>query len=121
MLTWSLGWTPVACELGDHLVGVHVGGGAGAGLEDVDRELVVVLAGADRLAGGGDALGEILVEQAQLAVDLGRGGLDPAQPADHGHRHRLAGDGEVVDGFGGLATPELLSQSRASIEIVGRA
>ena len=26
----------------DHLVGVHVGGGAAAGLKDVDRELVVV-------------------------------------------------------------------------------
>ena len=45
--TWSLGWTSTpaaAAERGDHLVGVHVGAGARAGLEDVDRELVVVLA-----------------------------------------------------------------------------
>ena len=48
----------VAGEVGDHLVGVHVRGGAGAGLEDVDRELVVVLAVGDRVAGGGDPLGE---------------------------------------------------------------
>ena len=58
MLTWSLGWAPVAGEVGEHLVGVHVRGGAGAGLEDVDRELVVVLAGGDRVAGGGDPLGQ---------------------------------------------------------------
>ena len=46
-LTTSLGWhsTPARRgERGDHLVDVHVGAGARAGLEDVDRELVVVLA-----------------------------------------------------------------------------
>ena len=112
MLTWSLGWAPVAGEVGDHLVGVHVRGGAGAGLEDVDRELVVVLAGGDRVAGGGDPLGQVGVELAQLAVDPRRGGLQPAQPADDRHRHPLAGDREVVDRLGGLATPELLSQCR---------
>ena len=36
-------------HVGDHLVGVHVGRGAGAGLVDVDREVVVVLAGGDLL------------------------------------------------------------------------
>ena len=40
----------LAGEVGDHLVRVHVRGGAGAGLEDVDRELLVVLAAADRVA-----------------------------------------------------------------------
>ena len=44
-LTWSFGCTgsaqPLGCEGGDHLVGVHVRRGAGAGLEHVDRELVV--------------------------------------------------------------------------------
>ena len=34
-------------ELRDHLVGVHVRAGAGAGLEDVDGKCVVVLAGGD--------------------------------------------------------------------------
>ena len=46
----------VAREVRDHLVGVHVRRGARAGLEDVDRELVVVLALGDRGAGGGDPL-----------------------------------------------------------------
>ena len=80
----------VAGEVRDHLVGVHVRRGAGAGLEDVDRELVVVLAGGDRVAGGGDPLGDVGVEQAELGVDPRRGGLDPAQPADDGDRDRLA-------------------------------
>jgi len=110
-----VGMGAVAGEVGEHLVGIHVGGGAGAGLEYVDGELVVMRAFADRLAGGGDALRQVTVKQSQLAVGLGRGGLDPAQPADHGHRHRGAGDGEVVDGFRSLATPKLLSQGYASI------
>ena len=105
-----VGMGPLAGEVGDHLVGVHVRGGAGAGLEDVDRELVVVLAVGDRLAGGADPLGDVAVEQAEGAVGFRRRALDPAQPAHHRHRHALARNREVVDGFGGLATPELLSQ-----------
>ena len=52
-------------EVGDHLVRVHVRRGARAGLEDVDRELVVVLARRDLVAGGRDALGDVGVEQAR--------------------------------------------------------
>ena len=49
----------VAGEICDHLVGVHIRGGARAGLEDVDRELVVVLALGDRGPGRGDPLGQL--------------------------------------------------------------
>jgi hypothetical protein len=60
MLTWSLGCAPDRRrEVRDHLVGVHVRGGARAGLEHVDRELVVELAGGDAVGGGGDPLGEL--------------------------------------------------------------
>ena len=62
----------VAGEVGDDLVGVHVRRGARAGLEDVDRELVVELAGGDAVGGGGDPLGEVGVEQPQLGVDARR-------------------------------------------------
>ncbi len=75
-----------------------------------------MLALGDRLAGAGDAFREVGVEQAELAVDLGGSGLDPAQPADDRDRDRLARDREVVDGFGGLATPELLSQNKPFVE-----
>ena len=41
---------PLVRQVGDHLVGVHVGRRAGAGLIDVDREMGVVLAGGDFFA-----------------------------------------------------------------------
>ena len=72
----------VAGEVGDHLVRVHVRGGAGAGLEDVDRELSVVLAATDGVAGGGDPLGVALVEEPELGVGPRGGGLDPPEPVD---------------------------------------
>ncbi len=46
-----------AGEAGDDLVGVHVGGGAAAGLVDVQREMVVVLAGGDGVGRGFDGRG----------------------------------------------------------------
>ena len=97
----------LAGERGDHLVRVHVRAGAGARLEDVDRELVVVLALGNRVAGGGDALGLVGVEQSELGVRARGGGLDPSQPARHRHRDRLAGDGEVGDRLARLAAPQL--------------
>src|SRR3712207_8089678 len=50
-----------------------------AGLEDVDRELVVELAGRDAVAGGRDPLRLLRVEQPQLRVHARGGGLDPAE------------------------------------------
>ena len=114
MLTWSLGWSVVAGEVGDHLIGVHVRGRARAGLEDVDRELVVELTGGDAVSRGGDALSLAGVEQAEFGVDARGGGLDASEPADHRHRDRLAGDREVRDGLGGLAAPELLDVQSCS-------
>ena len=43
--------------VGDDLVGVHVGRGAGAALDDVDDELVVQFAAGDFLAGRDDGVG----------------------------------------------------------------
>ena len=100
-------------EVGDHLVGVHVRRRSRSGLEDVDGELVVVLAGSDLVPGSGDALGQLGVQQAQLGVHAGGRGLDAAQPPDHGGRHRLAGDREIVDGLARLRAPELLSHGHA--------
>ena len=98
----------LARERRHHLVRVHVRRGARAGLEDVDRELVVELAVRDAVAGGGDALRLVGVEQAELGVHARGGGLDPAEPARDGNRDRLAGDGEVGDRLARLAAPQLL-------------
>jgi hypothetical protein len=58
-----VGMRAVTGERRDHLVGVHVRRGAGPGLEDVDRELVVVLPARDLVGCGGDALRQRGVEQ----------------------------------------------------------
>ena len=104
-LTWSFGWTTLSlpaacegarCELGDDLVGVHVRGRAGAGLEDVDREVAVVLAGGHLIGSVGDRLGELAVEHPQFGVGLCSCLLDPGQRLDVGALQGLAGDGEVL-------------------------
>ena len=58
----------------DHLVDVHVGLGAGAGLPDDEREVIVELAGDDFIAGGDDQLFFLGGQEAELRVD-DRGGL----------------------------------------------
>ena len=67
-LTCSLGSSGVLPALvaekferpvGDHLVGVHVGRGAGAALDHIDDELFVQRAGADFLTGLDDGLSAV--------------------------------------------------------------
>src|SRR5512133_697924 len=98
----------LAGQRGDHLVRVHVRRGARAGLEDIDRELVVALAGGDTICCGGNPLGLGGLEEAQLSVDAGRSCLDTSQPARNGSRDRLSGYREVLHCLARLASPELL-------------
>ena len=107
MLTSSFAWHVLAGERGDHLVRVHVRGRARAGLEDVDRELVVELARGDPVAGGGDPLGLLGVEEAELGVRARGRRLDPSEPAGDGGRDRLAGDRKVLDRLACFHAPEL--------------
>ncbi len=92
--------------VGDHLVGVHVGGGAGAALDHIHDELVGQRAGADFLAGGDNGVGPGLVEQAERVVGLRRRTLDGSQrvqqlgvDGDRGSRDR-----EVLDRAQGVDT-----------------
>ena len=98
----------LAGEVRDHLVRVHVRARPGAGLEDVDRELVVELARCDAIAGGGDALGHLGIEQPEIRVRAGGRGLDPAEPVRDRGGNRLTRDREVGHGLVGLAAPQLL-------------
>ena len=102
----------LAGERRDDLVRVHVRARARPGLEDVDRELVVELARGNAVAGSGDAIGELPVEQLEVGVRARRCGLDPPQPARDRSRDRLARDREVGDRLLGLATPESLLLGR---------
>ncbi len=59
-------------EVGDHLVGVHVGARAGAALDHADHELVVVLPRGDALARRVDHVGLRRVEHAEVFVGARR-------------------------------------------------
>src|SRR5581483_10410294 len=91
----------------DHLVRVHVRRRPRAGLEDVDRELVVELAVRDPICRLRDPLRLLGVEQAELRVHARGRRFDPAEPACDVNRDRLARHGEVVDRLAGLPAPEL--------------
>ena len=85
-------------EIGDHLVSVHVGRGAGAPLNEVGHELLAHLAGDQLVAGGGDRIGDRRVQRAKVAVgQCGRLFHIAERPDEAGlQRHRDAGDVEVV-------------------------
>ena len=108
-------------EVGDHLVGVHVGRGAGAALDHVDDEVLVVAAGDDLVTGRGDGGGAGGVERAELAVGE-RGRL-----LDHGERphelgevrERHAGDREVLERPRGMDAPDRLPRQLLRPERVG--
>ena len=81
---------------GDHLVHIHIGLRAAAGLEDGQRELIIVLAPADRLGRILDGIAQLYV-QSVGAIDA-RGGLfDSSLRMDDLQRHPLMlGKGEVL-------------------------
>src|SRR5699024_3727763 len=62
--------TVLLSEGSDDLVGVHVGRSTGTGLEDIDRELIVVLTGGNFLACRDDGVGDFRVERSGVLVDL---------------------------------------------------
>ena len=86
----------------EHLVAIHVVGRAGAGLIDVDHELVVVLAGQYLVGGGHDRVGQLRVEAAGFLVRQRRRLLDPHhRPHEFAQRLQPA-DREVLEGTLGL-------------------
>ena len=103
--TWSLGMHRVLAAAaagedlvgaaGDHLVGVHVGGGPGAGLEDAQDELVVEAAGEHLRRRLGDRPGNLGGEQPELAVHHRGRSLDAGHGADEVTRHARPADRQV--------------------------
>ncbi len=90
---------------GDHLVGVHVGGGARAGLKDPHHELIVE-ASVEHLAGRlSDRAGGLGGEQAEIPVYLRRRALDAGDRAHKRNRHGKLPDRKVPDRAGGLGPP----------------
>lgn len=81
------------------LVDVHVGLGAGAGLEDDERKVLHAnLAGDDLVGGLLDGVADLLVETVGH-VDLGGGALEDGKGLDERERHALglAANVKVLD------------------------
>lgn len=88
--------------VGDHLVQIHVMAGAGTGLEGIDHELIAVLTGQHFVGSLDDRVGQLLVEQAEIAVDNGCGALNGGlRPYEGGIRFCTA-DREIQHGALGL-------------------
>jgi hypothetical protein len=82
----------------DDLVGVHVRGGPGPGLEDVEDELVVQVALHDLLRRLDDVVPEALVQKPQLVVGVRSFELDRPQRLHEAARLAQVADREVVEG-----------------------
>ena len=92
-------------EVGDDLVGVHVSLGAGAGLPD-DQRKVVVKSAVDYLRRRrDDGRADFFIEQSLGHVDAGGAAFDHRQRPNQWPRHPLAADAEVSEGALGLRPP----------------
>ena len=87
----------------EHLVGVHVVRGAGAGLIHVDDELIAETAGEDLVRRGDDGACDLAVETAELGVGLGGRLLDEDGRGDEIGGRAQTADGKVLDRPGGLS------------------
>ena len=106
--------------VGDHLVRVHVGRGAGAALDHVDDEVSVPVAVDDLLARPVDRGRRLGREEPELAVGARRGLLHHCQVADEGGvvRELNAGDREVLDAAQRLDAVERIRRHVALAEEV---
>ncbi len=105
--------------VGDHLIEIHIGLGAGAGLPDDKGKMIVELA-VDHLArGASDGAGAALVDQSQFAIGFGGRQLDDAERANDVHRHPVMADAEILPGAFGLRAPVAIGGNLDRTEAVG--
>ncbi len=86
-----------ASEMSDHLVGVHVGGGAAAGLENVHDKLSVVIARSHGIGSLLDGCGQFGRQLAQPPIHSRGGALDQPQRADEGPRKTQPADRKILN------------------------
>ncbi len=108
VLVFALGVTvELQPDVGDDLVGVHVGRCACTALHHADDELVVEAAVDDELAGAVDEVDLVRVEHADLEVGTCGRLLDARERDDEigVDRDRPLGDLEVLEGTRGVDAP----------------
>ena len=86
-----------AGEMADYLIGVHVRGSAAAGLEDVDREFIVVSPFHDLFCRGFDSCRQSRRQVTHAAVHVRGSAFDHSQRADKRAWEALSADREVLD------------------------
>ncbi len=72
----------LGATIGDHLVGVHVRAGARAGLENIERKMLVELSFDHFLGRLHDERAALGIEQTEIVVGLGRGPFDQTERAN---------------------------------------
>ena len=82
--------------VGDHLVAVHVGLGAGTGLVDDQRKMIVEITGDHFFGGTLDGAADLLGDATEFGVDPGGSLLDEPHRTDHRPTHPLLADAEVL-------------------------
>ena len=98
MFTSSLAWTPSPASVAITSF-AFMFDEVPEPVENVDRELVVELAVRDAVGGGGDPVGLLAVEQAEVGVHVRRGTLDPAEPARDQRRIGSPETGKLATAF----------------------
>ena len=93
-------------EVGDHLVGVHVGTGTGARLKHIHGKMLVMEAFGDRKRCGPDRVRHVRRHQSQIVICRGSRPLDQSQSTYELPRHAQSADREIVHGTLGLGAPK---------------
>ncbi len=93
--------------VGEHLVHVHIGLRARAGLPDRQRKLVGIAFGNDLIGRLDNGLRGAQIEFAQLGIHAGAGPLDQRQGADELARHLLGGNREMLQRALRLRAPQM--------------
>ena len=104
--------------IGEHLVQVHVGLGAGARLPDGQGKLFRVAACQHFIGGLHDGCRLVRIQQAQVAVDERAGALDRGECKDELLRHVFGGNMKMLERTLGLRAPETLSRDLDGAERV---
>ncbi|MHC2439591.1 hypothetical protein ACVMB0_006966 [Bradyrhizobium sp. USDA 4451] len=107
--------------VGDHLVDVHVGLRAGAGLPDDQRKMIVELAVDHFLRCAGNGVGAARIELAEFAIGLGGRELHHGKRVDDRDRHPVVADFEILPRAFGLRAPVAVGGNVDRAEAVGLA
>ena len=98
------------CQVGQHLVHVHVALGARAGLPNRQRKLAVVLTRTHLVGGLDDGVYLGRIQQAECFIDHGGGAFRQRQGMQEFGGHALGGNREIQQGALGLRAPMSLGR-----------